>query len=177
MKRVHRRPASELEKTNGEVPEWSNGPDRQTALPFGRTQCARRARSEATSQIRCTGVRRTPASELEKTNGEVPEWSNGPDSKSGVRLYRTVGSNPTLSARQIKMGPSGPFLFGLPSVVAGENPVRQAQRRSRMPGREATIPPSPPTTGIICLYNSRKKCGVRQWHRPAGVMPQKGPEP
>ena len=30
--------------------------------------------------------------------GEMPEWSNGADSKSVVRLARTVGSNPTLSA-------------------------------------------------------------------------------
>lgn len=30
--------------------------------------------------------------------GEVAEWSNALDSKSSVRLYRTVGSNPTLSA-------------------------------------------------------------------------------
>jgi hypothetical protein len=30
--------------------------------------------------------------------GRVPEWSNGPDSKSGVRLSCTVGSNPTPSA-------------------------------------------------------------------------------
>jgi hypothetical protein len=28
----------------------------------------------------------------------VAEWSNAPDSKSGVRFQRTVGSNPTLSA-------------------------------------------------------------------------------
>ena len=31
--------------------------------------------------------------------GEVSEWPNEPDSKSGVRLRRTVGSNPTLSAK------------------------------------------------------------------------------
>ena len=31
-------------------------------------------------------------------SGAVAEWSNAPDSKSGVRLYRTVGSNPTCSA-------------------------------------------------------------------------------
>ena len=31
--------------------------------------------------------------------GEVAEWSNAPDSKSGVRFIRTVGSNPTLSAK------------------------------------------------------------------------------
>ncbi len=29
----------------------------------------------------------------------MPEWSNGPDSKSGVWVSRTVGSNPTLSAK------------------------------------------------------------------------------
>jgi hypothetical protein len=33
--------------------------------------------------------------------GEVSEWSNVPDSKSGVALCVTVGSNPTLSARII----------------------------------------------------------------------------
>ena len=44
--------------------------------------------------------------------GEVPEWSNGPDSKSGVRVSRTVGSNPTLSARKIKTAPlRGRFYF------------------------------------------------------------------
>ena len=31
--------------------------------------------------------------------GEVPEWLNGLDSKSSVRDPRTVGSNPTLSAK------------------------------------------------------------------------------
>ncbi len=31
--------------------------------------------------------------------GEVAEWSNVPDSKSGVRYSRTEGSNPSLSAR------------------------------------------------------------------------------
>ena len=31
-------------------------------------------------------------------NGKVAEWSNAPDSKSGIRLYRIVGSNPTLTA-------------------------------------------------------------------------------
>ena len=31
----------------------------------------------------------------------MAEWSNAPDSKSGIRLYRIVGSNPTPSARFI----------------------------------------------------------------------------
>jgi hypothetical protein len=30
--------------------------------------------------------------------GEVSEWFMVPLSKSGLRLYRSVGSNPTLSA-------------------------------------------------------------------------------
>ena len=44
--------------------------------------------------------------------GEVAEWSNVPDSKSGV-LQGTVGSNPTLSANTGKaslvFGLAGPF--------------------------------------------------------------------
>jgi hypothetical protein len=33
-------------------------------------------------------------------SGEVAEWSNALDSKSSVRFQRTVGSNPTLSAKK-----------------------------------------------------------------------------
>ena len=52
--------------------------------------------------------------------------------------YRGFESHPL---RQNMKGPFlGPFVF-LPSVVEEEGPVRRAQRRSRMPGREATIPP------------------------------------
>jgi hypothetical protein len=39
------------------------------------------------------------AQELEQNTGEVAEWSNVPDSKSGVGCPPTVGSNPTLSAK------------------------------------------------------------------------------
>ena len=35
---------------------------------------------------------------LQYRHGEVAEWSNAPDSKSGVPVSGTVGSNPTLSA-------------------------------------------------------------------------------
>ncbi len=45
------------------------------------------------------------------TIGEVAEWPNASDSKSGVRFPRTVGSNPTLSARKIKGPFTGPFVF------------------------------------------------------------------
>ena len=44
--------------------------------------------------------------------GEVAEWSNAPDSKSGLRYCRNVGSNPTLSARHEK-GPIGPFFMSV----------------------------------------------------------------
>jgi hypothetical protein len=37
---------------------------------------------------------------LQDTAGEVAEWSNAPDSKSGSRLCRDVGSNPTLSTSE-----------------------------------------------------------------------------
>ncbi len=43
--------------------------------------------------------------------GEVPEWSNGADSKSVVRFCRTVGSNPTLSASHNKGDPEVGSLF------------------------------------------------------------------
>ena len=44
--------------------------------------------------------------------GKVAEWSNAPDSKSGVQLCCTVGSNPTLSAKILK-GSTEFFLRGL----------------------------------------------------------------
>jgi hypothetical protein len=34
--------------------------------------------------------------------GEVAEWSNAPDSKSGIALWVIVGSNPTLSATRFQ---------------------------------------------------------------------------
>ncbi len=44
-------------------------------------------------------------------SGEVAEWSNAPDSKSGLRLCRNVGSNPTLSARNENAPFAGRFSF------------------------------------------------------------------
>ena len=35
------------------------------------------------------------------TRGEVPEWSNGPVSKTGVAVMVTGGSNPPLSATSL----------------------------------------------------------------------------
>ena len=54
--------------------------------------------------------------------GEVAEWSNAPDSKSGLRLCRNVGSNPTLSARNENAPRKGRFSF-LAERVGGEADV------------------------------------------------------
>ena len=35
---------------------------------------------------------------MNSPRGEMAEWSNAPDSKSGIRLVRIEGSNPSLSA-------------------------------------------------------------------------------
>src|SRR5690606_35171613 len=58
------------------------------------------AASSTTRQARRSGAAPVPATAgAAESPGEVAEWSNVPDSKSGVRFPRTVGSNPTLSAR------------------------------------------------------------------------------
>lgn len=49
--------------------------------------------------------------------GRVAEWSNAPDSKSGIRLYRIEGSNPSPSAMHStqRLATRGP-LFYAPSA-------------------------------------------------------------
>jgi len=49
--------------------------------------------------------------------------------------------------RQNAKGPIRGLFDFLPSGYGLSNPVRRAQQRSCMPGREATIPPSPPLYG------------------------------
>jgi hypothetical protein len=50
--------------------------------------------------------------------GELPEWSNGADSKSVVPLCGTGGSNPSLSANKNNCPERGIFVFGqLPSSL------------------------------------------------------------
>ena len=48
--------------------------------------------------------------------GRMAERSNAPDSKSGIRLYRIVGSNPTPSARFLVIG------FFVPVMIPIEAP-------------------------------------------------------
>ena len=58
------------------------------------------------------------------SHGEVAEWSNAPDSKSGLRFYRNVGSNPTLSARN-KKRPSWAFCVSAEGWCGQTHRVRQ----------------------------------------------------
>jgi hypothetical protein len=62
---------------------------------------------------------------VEDSPGEVAEWSNVPDSKSGVALYATVGSNPTLSAITLE------FKW-VPQPDHNTKPARNAVCRSRV---------------------------------------------
>lgn len=55
-------------------------------------------------------ILRAPQS-MRRACGEVAEWSNAPDSKSGIRVSRIEGSNPSLSANLARVTcrwPDGP---------------------------------------------------------------------
>lgn len=51
------------------------------------------------------------------SNGRMAEWSNAPDSKSGIRLYRIEGSNPTPSAIFLLNAPLTHFLLSTQASV------------------------------------------------------------
>ena len=102
------------------------------------------ARSEATSQIRCT----TPKGRLAKRKCGIEERCQS--GRMGLTRNQVYGS----PVPWVRIPPSPPekqkralvalFCFSRRAWLRTSDPVRQAQRRSRMPGREATIPPSPP---------------------------------
>ena len=59
----------------------------------------------------------------------MPEWSNGPVSKSGV-CHRTEGSNPSLSLKQIRNPLWVPYLFHrvvLPNPRRGFDKTRESE--------------------------------------------------
>ncbi len=106
-----------------------------------RVAARRVRRRDAPNQIRCTIQH--------QKIGEVPEWSNGPDSKSGVRFSRTVGSNPTLSAKTIKTAPLWGRLYFTCRVWLRTRALfdqRSSDAACWRGAREASesIPPSPP---------------------------------
>ena len=113
-----------------------NGPDstnRRSRL--GRTKCARRVSAAGANQIRCAGAARRLVRQY-GLHGEVPEWSNGPDSKSGVRSPVPWVRIPPSPPEKSK-APSRGLLFFSPSVVEDEDPVRPKQPRSGMLARSA----------------------------------------
>ena len=126
-----------------------NGPDstnRRSRL--GRTKCARRVSAAGANQIRCAGAARRLVRQY-GLHGEVPEWSNGPDSKSGVRSPVPWVRIPPSPPEKSK-APLWGLLFFSPSVVEDESPVRPTRQRScqfaRQRRRRNSIPPSPPTS-------------------------------
>ena len=94
------------------MPEWSNGADSTNRQDRRFARCDSNARRasymDVASEICCTAMS-SIASLINNRFGEVPEWSNGADSKSVVRLARTEGSNPSLSASHEKAPRSGVF--------------------------------------------------------------------
>lgn len=60
----------------------------------------------------------------------MAEWSNAPDSKSGIRLVRIEGSNPSLSAKVYRREfchPAGWHFFTQLDVVVG-SVIRHVQK-------------------------------------------------
>src|SRR5690348_8241650 len=113
--------------------------------------------------------------------GEVAEWSNAPDSKSGLRFYRNVGSNPTLSARN-ENAPCGRFLFpgkggvdeptGFDNFVGnkiGQPEAGPEHSEGRGSWTSRAIPPSPRNENGPCgrfLFPGSDHSDERHPHRP-----------
>src|SRR5690348_4921821 len=102
--------------------------------------------------------------------GEVAEWSNAPDSKSGLRYCRNVGSNPTLSARNAN-APRGAFCVsgeggGVDELTgfdefAGSEFGRRRRRRAKRGVRRRDAPnnptlsarmQTPPSRGVLRFW-------------------------
>ncbi len=98
----------------------------------------------------------------------MTEWFMVPLSKSGLRLIRSVGSNPTLSAERCWSG-----LTGTPG-----------ERVSGFPRPWVRIPPSPPMTGAgdaperrgapfrFTSQSLEFSCGLRSFRYPERTCPQ-----
>ncbi len=74
--------------------------------------------------------------------GELPEWSNGAVSKTVVRLRRTKGSNPLLSAKQKRWVSEANRVFALsppPNGINAVNPLLSV-KKSRPYGRDFFCP-------------------------------------
>src|SRR6185312_9590935 len=133
----------------------------QLAMGNGdRDQAHRRLQGIGTRSLAAGGSTRLPVRSRRpyhlRLPGEVAEWSNAPDSKSGLRFYRNVGSNPTLSARN-EEGPPALRHFWTEWWCGRFHQVRQIcleqiwtaagwpeRKRGRGSWTSRAIPPSPP---------------------------------
>jgi hypothetical protein len=120
----------------GEVAERLT--DRQDCRS-GRAKRARRA-SARDGASQCTGPGR-PNTTIWR-GGRAVECT-GLENQQRFVAFRGFESHPL--RQKTERPPRGAFLFSGRVRFGPSNPVRRAQRRSRMPGREATIPPRFPT--------------------------------
>ena len=129
--------------------------------------------------------------------GEVAEWSNAPDSKSGIRFRRIEGSNPSLSATSdlpAWLGPRrmhsptqptaclpGPLvhrLFGNPQVVLRRWPARRryTARASTM-GRSTLRACAEDSAAITPVQSSAERNEPDGWNNDAAMAEREGFEP
>ena len=104
----------------GEMAEWSIAAVLKTAVPQGTggSNPSLSAKAECLSDEGCSARRlddQCRSAPYLRAPGEVPEWSNGPDSKSGVPS-RVPGV-------RIPPSPQRPGLFGPGFFLADENRV------------------------------------------------------
>ncbi len=82
-----------------------------------------------------------------RVHGEVAEWSNAPDSKSGLRFRRNVGSNPTLSASCAHAGyacltvQASSVLFPTVDPIPMPCPLREVDRAPTIARMQRCAPP------------------------------------
>ncbi len=92
--------------------------------------------------------------------GEVAEWLKALAWKASVRLYRTAGSNPALSARNQKGPFTGPFLF-LAESGCGLEPCSTNAAAQRHVGEEAAKRPTqsrPLRHNCFILFTINRQC-------------------
>ena len=65
--------------------------------------------------------------------GKVAEWSNAPDSKSGLRFCRNVGSNPTLSASTSRKANVGAGCQRIIALLPTSKPTHQMDEVGKRP--------------------------------------------
>jgi hypothetical protein len=96
---------------------------------------------------------------IQTESGKVAEWSNAPDSKSGVQLCCTVSSNLTLSASKRKSSRTGAFFLRAersepPAWLTRE--IRRRRAYSRSGGLRDVGESQEPPAWLTCEIRRRR---------------------